>query len=278
MAQITKLPPTCTAESLVECIRSVSVKTAQKALELSAAGEPDLDSRVHKMRVAIKRLRANWRLLMYAVPKDLRQAADQRLKDTSRLLGPARDETVLEQALQKFRDKPSKIAAANRSVRLDWSRIDGLLRCERDAWKDLEPVFQNNDPVGKGLRHTYREVRKRGRSADLRSSSDEERHRWRRWVKYLYYQLNTLRQCGLKDQKEFIACLDALGGALGREHDLVLLQQYVISRALPDAVVIVDKVENEKRNIREQTHILFSGRFSRKPRNFQRSIRNAMAG
>lgn len=259
--------------ALAGCIRQVATQTSESALALGQSLQPDATEIVHKIRVSLKRLRASWYLLRFSVVRETRGASNRRLKQAGRLLSVARDVSVMRQSLAQY---ASDVTDNSPDLQLDRDAVASLLRQESDAWRTVGLEFGHKKPISKALRVTYRRARKLGRAAKKESASAELRHQWRKWVKYLYYQLEILRRCGLREHSQVIERLDLLGTLLGREHDLELLVSHLSSESTTDTGGLMDKVANEQKAIREKTDHLFSVLFQAKPGGFVSSVIGAV--
>lgn len=87
-----------------------------------------------------------------------------------------------------------------------------------------EPVSMNTEVLGASLRKTYRKARRRLKRA-RRSGSTKDLHAFRRWAKYLCYQLELVcvRERGAVGR--FQRSLVTLCSRLGTWHDLIVLEE-----------------------------------------------------
>lgn len=269
------MPAANNEEALANCIRQVALSTAQIVLDHSRSADRDAPENIHKIRISLKQLRASWQLLRAAVQRPDYRSATKRLRDAGRLLSPTRDKSVVNQYLVEYVEIPDGDGVEPATTFLDWERINTHIRTEVEVWQTLTVEFKDRKLVSKGVRHTYRRARKLGRAACKTSAKAEQRHNWRKSVKYLYYQLALLQKCGTKVQMRTYTLLDLLGAALGREHDLEVVQRHVVTGTWPDTNKIVNKAENEKQRIRGQTRDLYLDIFGKKPRKFSYVIMRA---
>jgi CHAD domain-containing protein len=185
----------------------------------------DLNVSVHTTRTGIKRLRAFLRLARRSIGTTAYRIENGALRDTARLLAPARDTYVLidtgrdlnasDRIVEAFTDEHAAAMTTFEAV----SRIDAVHRMEAivGRWAIMPWHGPDRRSVGAGLLRTYR----RGlvdfetvRSAPSASAF----HGWRRRVKYLRYQLELLDA-----PKTMLLPFVELGDDLGLEHDQTVL-------------------------------------------------------
>jgi len=202
-------------------------------------GGADLHERAHDLRKRMKRLRGLLRLvrpvLGEAYGRENREFRDiarlfsnirdgQVLSDTlerlapdgedARALAPLRDwaarrrETVL--AARYVEDRMSTAAARLRKAR---ARLPAWV-IEGDTRKTLRG----------GLKKTYGRARDCHFAALEAPGDDVLFHQWRKRVKYHWYHCRLLRAAWPEAMRARIGTLDALSGALGDDHDLVVLR------------------------------------------------------
>jgi CHAD domain-containing protein len=102
-----------------------------------------------------------------------------------------------------------------------------------------------------GVQETYARAQRLGLKAYFKDTS-RAYHRWRKWVKYLYYQLEILSPQG----EEFSALHDALGDLgkiLGASHDMANLREVLVagSVTLDDVRAVRRVVKLARRRERE---------------------------
>lgn len=195
---------------------------------------------IHDVRREIKKLRAIFRLARSEAGrgtyrrsvKSLRKAAGYlaaprdarvRLKVFERLTGhSARLFAEIEKVLRKHCRQETRrfqkndfIAVADRILRKLNRRV-GDLKIRASGWAAIEP----------GLKESYR----RGREACKlvrRKPLPGNFHDWRKRVKNLWYYFQLLRPAWPAEMRACTDELELLGGHLGEDHDLFLLQQFV---------------------------------------------------
>lgn len=199
--------------------------TRLERLTAGLADPTDLDVAVHTTRKGIKRLRAFLRLARRSIGTSTYRIENGALRDTGRLLAPARDAYVLvdtardldasDRILHALDEDYTAVMAALESV----DRLQAVHRLEAIAtrWRLLSWHGPDPKSIGAGIRRTYR----RG-LVDLETVRSTPTaaafHGWRRRVKYLRYQLEVLDA-----PKRFLHPYTQLGDDLGLEHDQTVL-------------------------------------------------------
>jgi CHAD domain-containing protein len=206
------------------------LESQQVQLESLLHAEAGGNDPVHRCRVLIKKLRAWIRLVRPARKVSGSKAADRKLQALGRELGTTRDQQVLKDTLQslaagttdpkaksacrKLRRKLNAQAGADAALSPTTHPLDQL--CLPNA-KELDHAA-----LREGLRANYSKTRKLSRIALADVSDMETLHRFRRWVKYLHYQLALLYPLK-KSTLEQPALMKELGTTLGQMHDLHVL-------------------------------------------------------
>ncbi len=222
------------AERLAQLQQEI-LSLLENALALAQSKHRDDKESVHALRVLLKHLRAYWQLVRFAVPRLTFQAAKKRMRLTGKQLSAMRDREVLMDTLLDLvelapeSEKHCLMAMLKAWMNepppppIPWDKVIQALKKERQAWRKLKFDFQSDGPLKEGLAMTFTRCRALGKQA-FKPGQLEQRHAWRKWVKYAYYQLKLLRQLGLRGQRKRIQCLDELGELLGREHDFMMLK------------------------------------------------------
>jgi CHAD domain-containing protein len=227
---------------LAEAVRERALDILAEARKRVAAKTAFSADSIHKTRVACKRLRANWQLMRPLIEPQIAQDADARLRGLSAVLAQSRDTQVLQDLLVDLRDsdEPLYRSAFDRAaalldspeaVELDEestrTALLGGLDADRDQWRLL--VLPDDDAViDHGLTRTYRKAWRRAETA-ARTGDGSDNHRWRKWSKYLRYQLECLGEPGV-DLGRRITSLTTLGSSLGKRNDLHNLQNLLEQR------------------------------------------------
>lgn len=252
--------------------------TAVERLERIAAGlvDPtDLDAAVHTTRTGIKRLRAFLRLARGSIGADAYRVENSALRDTARLLAPARDALVLIETARDNGVPESELAILARghtgalATLESGARVDAVERLQSIGvrWAAIDWRGPEPESVRNGIRKTYR----RGRT-DLdmvRSQANADAfHGWRRRVKYLRYQLEAI---GAPDR--FTTPYTALGDDLGLDHDQTVLMRLCDGRAADEGFRTLGRRTAARReDLRSRTLELGGRLFARSPKAFLQSI------
>ncbi len=216
---------------------------------LSAYPAPLSDTSVHSLRIGVKRLRASWRLLQREVPEALFNDAEARLTAIHRTLAPARDEQAVLTVARGLAAKTSKkknhaalmIVANTLSehvagpiTRASMDQVSDGFQQESGVWRDLDVETLHDARLIEGFVRSYQRGRRIGRRVVERDDA-ALMHRWRRWVKYAFYQLDMIRPVLCAGNRARRWYLDRLGDALGKHHDLLLLRARIGDVMLDEA-------------------------------------------
>ena len=221
----------------------ILVEQASRLSDDLAAADKGPEKAIHEVRKRCKRVRAVARLLRPNA-KALYRQENAAFRDMARGLSPFRDADV---RLETFDDLTSRAErperfAAFREMLCDDDRDETKLE-EQLSWTVTEvhaaherlkeakmPNHAAFELIEPGLRQSY----KRGRRAMSRAYDKPKEtafHEWRKRVKDLGYQTQTLRELWPPVLKRLRDELDQLGDLLGTEHDLTLVRNAVLRKA-----------------------------------------------
>ena len=216
-----------------------------------------IDAGVHGARKKMKRLRSLLRLVRDDLGSVMYRRENAVLRDTARTVGPLRDARVMVDTVRRLRaEEPTSsgdagsFGATEAWLLGDLDRIrtralDGTLTDAADALVDmrarwdgyrLEDMIRNDfDAIEPGIGRVYR----RGRASyedTMRSPTTEHLHAWRKLVKYLRHQMETLAPIQPRLIGAIASELEDLGESLGVDHDLAVLADLVSteSEVCPD--------------------------------------------
>lgn len=198
---------------------------------------------VHDIRVNLKRLRAMRQLSYFEIGHANFTTTDKNLRDAGRLLSANRDQTVLRKTLKKLlreadnKKQRSRVKVVLSHVRnntneggvTDKSIQNGLKRSvlsdQRD-WRKLQRDLDLKESFVTGLARTYDHARSLAKRVSCRDKVTTS-HRWRKWCKYLCYQLQFLSYLDPDNPRDSERVLDLkrLGNILGWRHDIDVLKQ-----------------------------------------------------
>ncbi len=206
-------------------------------LELLLARPPYQDTAVHKIRVNIKKLRAWTRLVRTKSDKKNWRSLDHGLRDLQKLFSAERDRKVVADSLEWMQKKAdsSDTNAAVITITRHFSALSAPYQMAEPQGVNirdlLDTLKQNTLSVKpevkwkKALKRTFRRARELGHRACSKESSPDDLHRFRKWVKYLYYQTGFVQVLHHGDYDQVREQLGNLEKLLGRIHDLVLVKQ-----------------------------------------------------
>lgn len=231
-------------------LRRVAREIAERSrviLEDDASLQP---ATIHAVRVGTKRVRALWQLHKATANASLASAAIRRLRSAARSLSVVRDGFVLRRLLGELASEAppggfSELEAAAEhlgspdplppSVRRECLEA---LAADAADWLDTTSVG-DAELLELGLRRSFAKTRDLGLAA-LGERRPEELHRWRRWVKYLRYQLEPLATPERATLYTWHAELKELGSLLGNRNDLHNLRAELAASRLRPVLEAID--------------------------------------
>jgi CHAD domain-containing protein len=235
---------------------------------------------VHRIRVDIKRLRAWIRLIRNEEDSVGLRDIDRDLRDVMKKLSGHRDRQALLDTL-KWLDKKtsddikqsplrvvrSHIRTGSGPITVDWTNIKPTLTKVLDPLKQLTQKFDSVHMVRDGLQRTYKRASKLGDRAFSGKINPEDVHTFRKWAKYLLYQLEVIQTAYPGLYQESLENLDDLGNRLGRYHDLVLvkekLKQVPAKKRNTDAAKRMEvMIEERMHKLLRRAHRLYRKTFS----------------
>jgi CHAD domain-containing protein len=235
----------------------------------------DVADAVHRTRTGIKRLRAFLRLARRSIGTSTYQTENAALRDTARLLAPVRDAFVVIETATAHGAEPTVLDVLSD----DYATVmDGFDRTTRRQtldrlgaiaarWHYLMWESPGHRSIGSGLERTYRKGLVEFETV-LAAPTDRAFHGWRRRVKYLRYQFESLEA-----PEGTTVPFRLLGDDLGAEHDQTVLIS-VADRHL--AVTGFENVARRSRLTREELRhrSVRAGRelFSAQPESFRHAV------
>ena len=224
-------------------IRRVAIEELDQAINCLKAEE------IHATRSCLKRIRALLKLVCNCTVDPTASAHERVLRDAGRALSGIRDAEVNLMTLDKLRSSRSGKSCpdtlwnkARKTIETsphDPATTDpaAALRQVEQARRALEhwrPDVRWKD-LRRSVRYTYRQARRDYRKAcgsrDARKATPPDlrppdaMHSLRKQFKTLTAQLRLLRPCWPRVIKQWICEAQRIGDLLGRDHDLVILQQ-----------------------------------------------------
>ncbi|MBU1211920.1 MAG: CHAD domain-containing protein [Alphaproteobacteria bacterium] len=255
---------------------------------------------VHETRKCLKRLRALLAIARPVLEPQAFRAENVKLRDIARSLSVSRDRQVMLETIDSLmRDATCEDAAWLKRLRELASReitdapagsvpnVKKTAKAIVEAGKRLaalEPQASGFDVAAAGFERTYRQGRER--MVELAAAySVEASHDWRKRVQAHWRQLSLLAPAWPAYFQTRIALARQLSDALGHEHDLAVLADYVrgpgVAALDEDGVGAVSRlVEARQEALRQQT--LCDGRilFADPPKSLTKQVRRywAIAG
>lgn len=231
-------------------LRRVMVAQIDRVIDAVTTKE-DHDPAVHEARKAMKRIRSLLRLVRDEVGDDIYRNENAVFRDLGRTLAPPRDALVMIDTLTSVMHRHRNLIAPDAYsdtltlLDVDHRRIRRSVFDDRQLMSDLSITlkaartrFGGGRPVDRpearsivrddfasiagGLRRVYHRGRKGLPGPDAHPAT-EELHRWRKDVKYLRYQLETLTPLWPEVVGAEAQRLSDLGELLGSDHDLATL-------------------------------------------------------
>ncbi len=250
-------------ESVGDALRRITLD--QFDIMIPALLHPeDIDREIHEARKAMKRTRALLRLVRDEIGYDVYRNENVVLRDVSRHLAPVRDSDVLLRTLASIKEifgpsvSPHAFVSTRSYLRLEHRRLRTTVVADRQLMTDLAttlnaararfsgrsslgstnagPRIRNDFPaIRGGLRRVHRRGR-RGFERAVRTPDPETLHEWRKRVKYLQYQIETVSPLWPDLLDAYGDRLATLAETLGTEHDFSVLRSVVTERpnACPD--------------------------------------------
>lgn len=268
-------------------------KQVERALEL-LEGKRLSDEDVHEARKHLKKARASLRLLRPVLKDATYRAWNANLRDAARPLSAARDSKVLLDTLRLLAERYGEPVRALRLEKFRHVLNERRARSShevlsaqtkvlahsrqllRDAHGGMERlrITQADDwaSLGAGLKHVYGGGRRALADARKAPSADGF-HEWRKQVKYLRYQLETLEPVWPGMIGEMADQAHQLADYLGDEHDLSVLRATALGQSaafrddgtLGALVALIDRCQSQ---LREKSLLLGARLYQEKPRLF----------
>lgn len=240
------------AEPLPLAVRRLGVDLLSGAIaDLHLAEGPSFDTTVHSARKKLKRLRGQLRLVRDRIGYRTYRAENAVLRDTARMLSGVRDAWVLPATLHDLRTQYADLLdEATFAAPEAWLLSRHELRRRsvtnavvgraivnlgaarsRFARYPLEDVVRDDfEAIAPGLHRVYRRGL-RGYRRGVETRDVEDLHEWRKRVKYLRYQMESLTPMQPTLIGALAGELDVLGELLGDDHDLAVLAETILEHA-----------------------------------------------
>ena len=265
--------------------------------DLMTDPRPTREIAVHEARKSFKRIRAALRLARDETGQRWYRSENVFYRDSSRMLAPVRDSTILVLTLDAVAKAYADIIAPDTfdSVRrklvlrheeivrdlLDNQDILNVVarRMEEggDRLQEMPVGSSDFSSYGDGLRRVYR----RGRRAMYRAYADPDDptkfHEWRKRVKYLWYHMDILQQAWPVMLQDTANELHLLSDFLGDAHDLVVLKETLLAEPeLSDGelnlTTLLALIDRRRASLEEASWTLGQRLYFERPRDFVKRI------
>ncbi len=252
------------------------------------------DEDIHQVRVDIKHLRSWLRLLQIETADIHWKTMDARLAKIAKSLSIARDSHVINKTLSVLEisaiTKKERLAISRLKEKqnvelvqgqIDWNMTRQILLEELIAFKYIFISFESMHAVNKGLKHTYKKAIKNGQKAFFKSKSIDDLHGFRKWAKYLNYQLDYISKVSSGYCNQTKLSLHELGELLGTANDLnmiynLLAQTSYEEDSIRDLEVITGLLNKHLNQILKNSKHIYKSAFSLSPKIFIRKINNKL--
>ena len=245
-----------------------------------------IENHIHHVRVDTKKLRAWIRLVQSRSDKQEWRGIDCCLRDMAKQCSAKRDEEVISGTLVWLKKKEK-----SQDVAVSINRLYSIIQdnpvkqsADRNADKIPDRLFLDYlkrktlsaakyETIRQGLQKTYKRVLKLGVKACSEKGTVDDLHKFRRWVKYLCYQLEFIEAMYAENSGNIHNQLDKLGKRLGSIHDLVMIKNRMeqlsgrkkFKKDIRETGMAADRKMNK---LVKQTKQSFDSIFVLKPREF----------
>lgn len=226
-------------ETIGSGLRRICRKQIENAIAVASGEKKVADTPVHETRKHLKKARAALRLVRKEIGGGLFREQDHCLRDVGRLTSEIRDAEVRLQTVRELQN-----IAQRRSRRGAYPKLEAMLMMELENFLAAFAEWQSQavpmlkrahanaecwpldhfgcEELRRAVQRSYKSARKALACAQS-SPTTENFHRFRTRAKRLWYELRVLRPVNPIVLKNLTDDLDALGGLLGRAHDLSFL-------------------------------------------------------
>ena len=284
-------------ESPADGTKRIIAERVDYVHDLMTDPQPTREKAVHNARKSFKRIRAALRLARDEVGQEWYRRENVFYRDSSRILAPVRDSTVLVLTLDTVTRAYANIVPPNTfdSIRrnllerhedivrelLDDQDVLSLVarRMEegRDRLQEMPVSSADFEVYGDGLRRVYR----RGRRAMQRAYADpddpDKFHEWRKRVKYLWYHMDIFQAAWPVMLQDTANELHLLSDFLGDAHDLVVLKETLLAEPELSAgdlnlTTLLALIDRRRASLEEASWTLGQRLYFERPRDFVKRI------
>ncbi len=280
---------------LFDALRRDAAHLARESI--NSLGDDRSPEAIHRHRIATKKIRSLWIAARPVIGPDRSTASCDHLRDTARLLAPARNAYVrakVVDGMTKWAGKRQRRSVAR--VRSFFESMSDPVEPSDDAIalfrQRMEEALQAIDEMPapavedadrlillEGIGRTYRKTRRFARHA-VRLATQKGYHRLRRWDKFLRYQLEWLDSLGVAGPDGMREDIEKLGHGLGQLHDVQELRTFFAERSTkvsrPKDFVRVDRVLRQREvKLTNRAVRLTKRALRRRPRKFSKQLLKA---
>lgn len=239
---------------------------------LSGGPPPDLHETIHELRKIFKELRAIFRLIRDGIGEDEYQKENIFYRDLGRRVSEIRDTTAIMEAIERLQSEyqkevsPDIFNAPYQSVYAQRQKMEdeflqndtlGYLKLQLDNKLNEHRTWTINIEAFDQIAPSLIRVYKRGQSSLEKAKATratEDLHDWRKRVKYLRYQIDTLSVIwpgimgSLEDE------LHDLSDLLGFDHDLSIIHEQIANNLVEfsepvDKALVVTIIEHYRKQL-----------------------------
>jgi len=268
-----------------------------EGLETSAVLTPE---HIHHLRTSVKRLRSRWHLFRSGVGKMAAKEADRNLRDAAKEFSGARDAQVQLALLRELAESGTGKGKPNQSVlrlreamagempeltedfTLDEakrSELIGRFREDSRHWSQATEVAPGT--LVDGMTRVFKKSQLLAHKA-YSKDTPEAFHQWRKWAKYLYYQLEALSDIQPRWKKEQLMLWKELGSNLGKRHDLSILFDLLEQKKAPwkprDLEITRKRAQTLDDKLADRCRILYGTLYGESTKKFRLRTAERMLG
>lgn len=284
-------------KSLGRELKRAVCRQLQEAIEsVSGQRSRPMKIRVHAARVACKKARAVLELLRRARPGRIARV-NAAVRKAAHMLSPLRDADAIMDTFRLLLSQgggdlsATQLTALRRAVKTaqrdcrpkrteihrQLARCLACLRAVSKRWRKVELAQLDIDDVLAGYSQTYRQSRQALHAAQKHGDAASF-HEWRKQVKAYGYQSQLLCCAWPPLMKKLNKMLARLGGLLGEDHDLAVMDKRLVatrgaaadSEALPP---VLHTLKIRRESLRAQALPLGDRLFAEKPAAVDRRMR-----
>lgn len=228
---------------IITQVRQAAQENLTIALDLIEVLEVDLNKNIHKLRVITKQLRAYWCIVNPLLEnQSLCTMHAARISAAAKLLTQSRESYVNRKLISSFKEsfngnKESEVfdqlldlmPQSDETEIVDKTELSNIFQTEQDFWRRFEcHTLRRDISENAGLTKTYNKAKKIGKKAINQDFVADIVHQWRKWLKYLMYELQVISvKIDKKCVSRYLGELEEVTDRLGKMHDLHVLKSLI---------------------------------------------------